>query len=228
MRIFRIEKSSNKPGLRLLGYTLHELLMSMTTSVLIIGGIVYSNLLGLKIQELSKSKLNAAQDARKFLNNVFSDIRSAQRIDIGNTTCSTSTGMGAVFTMATDGNPQCGNSIRIYPAVDGSNHVNTNFYVHYFYHDQSTSQCLRRCIVSNSTYNISKVAKSISNQNIFTSEDIFGNTVTNRRMLPKPMGIYLQFYEIVYPKVAIGTQGLYESYQYRTRVSCRTDNPAGN
>ena len=105
---------------------------------------------------------------------------------------------------------QQGNALQIYPGT------NTNTFVRYFW--DSSSQSLRRTTKDPS--DLITVAHSVSNAIVFTAEDYLGKVLTNN-FNNRVIGIKLQFYELQYPRRALGPGNLYEFYQVNTKVTRR-------
>jgi len=189
-------------------FTLVEVMIAMTIMVMTLVGVLAVQFYGMKLFELTKSKLGASDDARKAIDLLCTEIRSAKIIKIGNG------GLGATnFTECTDYTPQQGSAIQIYATT------NTNTFVRYYW-DSTTNQ-LQRAFNGITTRTV--VASFITNSGIFTSEDAFGNTNTVQ-IHNHVISMKLQFYQIQYPIIQIGPGNYYDYYQLSTKITKRTSN----
>ena len=184
-------------------FTLVELMVTMALFIVVIGGVIFSHITGLKMYEITKAKLGANDQTRTALGLLMSEVRSAKTIDIGVLS-------GATFTEIADGSPQQGTALQILPTTS------TNTYIRYYL--DTSDKKLKRTTSSVSTPDI--IAENITNTVVFTSEDYAGTVLTqsqNNRVL----GVTLQFYQIQYPIVRIGAGQYYDFYQLKTRITRR-------
>jgi hypothetical protein len=158
---------------------------------------------GLKMVQFVQPKLNASDDARKAVSLLTDEIRSAFDVKVGNRN-------GTTFTPIAPFTAQRGNAIRIYPSN------NTNEYIFYFWDVNDTS--LKRT-TNNATFT-SVIAGSVSNELVFAAEDFAGN-VLSRNENNFVIAATLQFYQLQYPKVAVGPGQYYDWYQLQCRVTRR-------
>src|SRR2546421_6171188 len=108
-------------------FTLVEVMVAMSIMLMALVGVLAVQFFGMKLFELTKSKLGASDDARKAIDLLCTEIRSAKIIKIGNG------GLGPTnFTECTDNTPQQGSAIQIYAST------NTNTFVRYYW-DSSTN-----------------------------------------------------------------------------------------
>lgn len=185
------------------GFTLVELMVSMALFTMVIGGVVYGHITGLKMYELTKAKLGANDETRTALGLLSGEVRAAKSLAIGSVS-------NLTFTAVADGSPQQGSALRIRPTTNTSSHIT--------YHLDTSDNALKRFTDSSTTPVI--IAANITNAVIFTSEDYAGNVLSansNNRVL----GVTLQFYQIQYPIVRIGDGQLFDFYQLRTRITRR-------
>jgi prepilin-type N-terminal cleavage/methylation domain-containing protein len=184
-------------------FTLSELMVTMTIFGLLLAGILAANLIGARMFELTRSKLNAADDARAAVSLLMTEVRDAKIIRIGN-------GSLTNFVEAAVNMPQQGSAIQIHPTT------NTNVFIRYFW-DGAQRKLMR-------TYNgagaSEVIANSVSNQLVFTAEDYAGNILTNNAN-NRVIGLMLQFYQLQYPIVQIGPGQLYDYYQLRSKITRR-------
>jgi type II secretory pathway pseudopilin PulG len=191
-------------GRRAAAFTLPELMVTMVLFTFVVGGVVASHVYGLKLFQLSRSKLGASDEARRAVGLLTEEIRTAKSIKIG-------TGTLSGFTAIGSSSVQMGNSIQIYPS--GA----TNVFIRYFW--DGTDKRLKR--TTNGLSSAYVVANAISNNVVFAAEDHLGNVLTNSQN-NRVIGLTLQFYQLQYPTVTIGPGGLYDFYQLRTRITRRS------
>jgi len=185
-------------------FTLPELLITMAIMFLVLGGLITCHLFGLRMFELTKSKLGASDEARAAFNFMAEEIRSAKLIRLGS-------GSLTEFEAVGIDTPQCGNAIEIYPT--------TNFTSFIRYYWDATDRKLKRT-TNGSSYAL-VVANAISNNLVFTSEDYAGNVLTNNEN-NRLIAMTLQFYQLQYPPMSIGPGCYYDFYQLRSKITRRT------
>lgn len=185
-------------------FTLAEIQISMAILMLVIGGVISSHVFGLKLNEATRAKLSASDSARNSLNKIVNDIRSAKTIQVGS-------GNLNGFSPVTDGSPQKGSALRIYPTT------NTNSFVVY-YLDTSDSKLKK---ASTSATNPVPIAEYLTNTVLFTSESYNGTVLTDNQN-NRVIGVDMQFYQIRYPITTIGAGGYFDYYQVKTKITRRT------
>lgn len=185
-------------------FTLPETMVTATVSMIVLAGLITTYVFGLRLFEFTKPKLGASDNARDALGKVIIELRSANSILVG-------TGTGSGFTRAASGSPLQGNAVKVYATT------NTNSYAVYYL---DTDQKLKRRSTSSGTIDV--IANCLSNQNslVFTTENFAGNVLTNDT-LNSVIGMSLQFYQIEYPIIRIGTNQFYDSYTLRTKITQR-------
>lgn len=186
-----------------LAFTLPEALIAMSLFMVIMGGVVFSHMYGLKMFQLARSKLGASDEARRAVSKLVEEIRSAKIIRIGS---------GGLTNFIVKGmtETQSGNAIQVYPTT------NTASFVRYYW--DSADNRLKR--TTNGVSSVYVVANAISNQVVFTAENHLGQVLTNNNN-NRVIGLTLQFYQLQYPTIDIGPGGLYDFYQLRTRITRR-------
>ena len=186
-----------------LAFTLPEALIAMSLFMVIMGGVVFSHMYGLKMVQLARSKLGASDEARRAVSKLVEEIRSAKIIRIGS---------GGLTNFITKGmtETQSGNAIQVYPTT------NTSSFVRYYW--DPVDNRLKR--TTNGVSSVYVVASAISNQVVFTAENHLGQVLTNNNN-NRVIGLTLQFYQLQYPTIDIGPGGLYDFYQLRTRITRR-------
>ncbi|MDB6016118.1 MAG: hypothetical protein JWR19_607 [Pedosphaera sp.] len=191
-------------------FTLAETIITFAVFMLLMGGILYGYLFGLNLHQITRVKLGATDDARKAVIQLTDEIRSANRIKVGDGTLTN-------FNEAGTNALQLGNAIQIYPTN------NTSIWIRYFYETNAASANYTKLLRSTDGINANPVMLGgITNiVPIFSSEDSYGNTLSNN-FNNRVIGVTLQFYQIEYPIVKIGPGNYYDFYQLHTRITRRT------
>src|SRR3954467_6578572 len=139
-------------------FTLPELMIAIAVFGFVITGVIAANLFGLRIFQLTETKITASDAARKALGKMTDDIRNCKTTYVGNVSTN------GVFTALAEGVTQSGAGLIIYPTTNTSN------YIVYFLN--ATDKSFRRTTsVSNST---TILAQSITNTVLFRAQDFRG------------------------------------------------------
>jgi hypothetical protein len=186
-------------------FTLTELMVTMTLVMIVMAGVIYGHIAGLKLYGLTRAKLGASDAARSALSRLLEEIRSARMLQVGN-------GTAASFTSIPEGYAQRGNALMLYPTL------NTNQWVRY-YLDPASSKLLR---IDQDDAKPLVIAEYVSNQVVFAAQDFQGNVLSNY-FNNRVIGVDLEFYQVQYPITPIGTPGAYfDYYRLTTRATRRT------
>lgn len=185
-------------------WTLTETLVSSSLIVLLLVGMILVQIGGMRMQRLTEVKLNASDDARRALNSLIDDVRSAKIVRVG-------TGDISAFTPVAANAPQQGNAIQVHATT------NTNAFVRYYW--DAADQQLKR--TANGSNAVVVLAGSITNSVVFASENAFGQVLTNSQN-NRVIRLFLQFSQLVNPDLEFGTGGLFDYYQIQTRITRRT------
>jgi Tfp pilus assembly protein PilW len=183
--------------------TLVELLIASSLMVVVLGGVVYSHLMGGQLMQFAAAKLGASDSARKAFGKLQDEIRAATTIQVGN-------GTASVFVTATNGAALQGRAIQIFPTT------NQSWWIRYYY--QTNTGELRRVTSSNGTPQV--IASYVTNAVIFSKEDYLGNTLTADAG-NSAINVRLQFYQLTYPVTKVGTNNYYEYFQLQSRITRR-------
>ena len=95
--------------------------------------------------------------------------------------------------------------------------MDTNSWIRYYW--DSSDSVLKR-VASDSGVTII-VAHSVTNSVVFQAEDHLGNVLTDPQN-NRVVSLYLDFYHMVDPDINLGTNGLFDFYRLRTKVTRRT------
>jgi hypothetical protein len=144
------------------GFTLPEALISSTLFVLLLGGVVGSNLFGMRLFQMASSKLKATDGARKALGGLADEIRQCNSLWIGNVT-------NGNFVGLLDGELQIGSALLVQPSTNANNVV--------IYFRNNSDQSLRRMASAGASTTL--LAASVTNTGIFSAQDCLGNVLTN-------------------------------------------------
>ena len=181
-------------------FSLPELLVTMAVSLLISIAVVGSQLFGIRLTEVTQTKIHSSDKARQLIRLFNSDIQTARLIQIGNGSISS-------FAEAPAQTPQQGNALQIYP-TDA-----TNVFVRYF--RLAGDLTLKRMMNDGS---VAELAGGVSNTVVFTLEDFRGNVLTDRQH-NAVVGIDLRFLRLENPDLPVGPQHHYKSYNFKTRIA---------
>ncbi|WCJ59024.1 prepilin-type N-terminal cleavage/methylation domain-containing protein [Fontisphaera persica] len=193
------------PWRRRRAFTLTELMVTMSLVMIVMAGVIYGHVAGLKLYGLTRAKLGASDAARSALSRLLEEIRSARRVQVG-------TGTASSFTQIEEGFPQRGNALMIHPTLS------TNQWVRY-YLDPATSKLLR---IDHDDSRPLVIAEYVSNTVVFAAQDFQGNVLSNY-FNNRVIAVDLEFYQVQYPITPIGTPGAYfDYYRLTTRATRRT------
>ena len=191
------------PHHRAAAFTITEMLISMGLMTMVIGGVVYSHIMGMRLNAITMAKLGVGQQARVAFNRLQDEIRSATTVTIGN-------GTATSFTAISNGTAQAGMAVQIYPTT------NSTRWIRYYYQTNVTE--LRR--VDSTLATPVTIAQYLTNATVFQSEDHAGTVLTgpsNNRVLT----MSLRFYQLPYPLTKIGTNNAYDFYQLNAKITRR-------
>ena len=171
---------------------------------LVVIGVVYSQLFGMRMFNVTSTRVAASDNARKVLNRVRDDVRSGKLLYVGN-------GGSAGFTNIPQNGLRQGNALQIYPTTA------SNVFVRY-YLDVAT-QSLKR--TTSGTGQVQVLAPYLTNQIAFVAEDFGGHTLTNDQN-NRVIKMVLDFYQWEFPVAQVGAGAFYDSYHLQTRITRRT------
>lgn len=187
---------------RMSAFTLAELMTSTALFSLVLAGVLYSHLLGMRMFNIGATRLSASQSSRTALNRVCEDIRSGKLLYVGN-------GSSSGFTNIPLNSARVGNALEIFPSVA------TNTCIRYFM--DPGAKALKRFDSSSGAVQV--VAPFITNNIVFTAEDYAANVLTNDQN-NRVIRLDLDFYQWEFPVAQVGAY--YDSYHLQTRIARRT------
>ncbi len=198
-----ILSASPRPPSARAAFTLAEIMTAMGLFSLVVIGMVYSQLFGMRTFNITSTRLSASDSARKVLNVVRNDIRSGKLLYVGNG------GSGGFTNIPWNGLRQ-GNALQVYPTTD------TNVFIRY-YLDVAKGTLNR---MASGSGQVQVLAPFLTNQIAFVAEDFAGNTLTNDQD-NRVIKMVLDFYQWEFPVAQIGGGAFYDSYHLQTRTTLR-------
>jgi hypothetical protein len=198
-------RSQGRSKRLLRAFTYPEMQISLTIFIIVIGAMSVTYLFGIRLFELIRPKLDATDQARKFLGTLSYEIKSAAVVKIG-------AGNRNSFAEVGANTNQVGNAIQIYPDS------NTNIFIRYYL--DTTAKTVNRWVNSNSVVSI--MASSVTNQSIFSAQNFAGVVLTNNQN-NRVIGMTLEFYQKEYPNGGL-TNATRSSdfFQLSTRITRRS------
>ena len=145
-------------------FTLPELLFASTAFLMVLAAIMGANLFGMRMYQLSRTKLETTGTVRKVIGKMADEIRQC------NSTC-VGTVSNGVFLARLVGDLQAGNGLLIYPTTN-----TTNFITYYV---NPSDQSFRRTTSTPRSTTI--LLQSVTNTVVFRTRDFLGNTLTNNQ-----------------------------------------------
>lgn len=186
-------------------FTLAEMMTAMGLFALVVIGVVYSQLFGMRMFNVTSTRLSASDNARKVLNQVRDEVRSGKILYVGN-------GNSTGFTNIAPNGLRQGTALQIYPTTE------TNVFTRYYL--DLASQSLKRT-TSSATGQVQVLAPYLTNQIAFVAEDYAGHTLTNDQN-NRVIKMMLDFYQWEFPVAQAGAGAFYDSYHLQTRITRRT------
>jgi Tfp pilus assembly protein PilV len=183
------------------GFTLTEILVVSALFVLLIGALVTTQIVGLKMHRIAETKLTATSEGREALTAIRDEIRAAKMVYVGN-------GDATSFLAITNDMPHVGNAIQIWPTTNLTQFVR-------YYVDSATHTLMRYA-----NGQAQPVAGFVTNTLAFRAEDFQGNILTNN-VNNRVIRMTLEFYQWQFPLATAGEGGMYDYYRLQTRVTRR-------
>lgn len=201
-------------------FTLVEMMVSAGIYLtLFVGAIVAIQIFALRVYTLAATKLTATEGSRKAMNQIRDDIRQGKGLLVG------SADFAGNFTAYAGTNAAVGNALKVFATTNG-NFTLPPYSIYYLQSSNngtvSSNNLLWVCVTSNATVT-TKLATYITNLDVFSAQDCWGNVVTNAVRNNQIFAVKLQFYQWEYPIAIISSNNAanaYDYYQLRTKV-CR-------
>jgi len=181
-------------------FTLIEMVTTSAIFSIVVLAMVYTQVFGLRQDELAQSKLGASDASRKGFDQLALDIRSAKTWSVGNMVSST-------YTPYTNGEPQVGAAIQLCLTT------NTGISILYYF---VTNQGKLYRVHSNSSPVL--ICKNLTNNMYFQAEDYRGvvQTTLSHKCVIHTM---LQFAQYQYPLTLVGPGYFYDYYKIELRLT---------
>jgi len=206
------------PPISRAGFTLLEMMIASGIYLFVfVGVLVAIQIFALRVYTLAATKLTATQSSRKALNQIRDDIRQGKGLLVG-----TSDNQGD-FTPVTGTNGAVGNALQIFSTTNFSGPPFTLYFLQTNTVSGVSSNNLMWITMTGTTSNAVSLATYITNLDVFSAQDCWGNTVSNFLLNNQVFTVKLQFYQWEYPVAVISSNGglnAYDYYQLRTKV-CR-------
>jgi prepilin-type N-terminal cleavage/methylation domain-containing protein len=163
------------------GFTLPEILIATTVFLLMIGGIIAANMFGLRMFQVTETKLNVATWSRETTDKISSEVHACDTVLVGNVNST-----NGDFEELLDGEAQQGNGLLIYPTT------NTDNFTIYFVN--SPDETFRQTVAAPGGTNTVILADSVTNAMVFSVQDYSGNVLTNNQN-NRVIHFTLEFYQ---------------------------------
>ena len=161
------------------GFTLPEILIAMTVFLLMVGGIIAANLFGLRMFQITETKLNVTKWSRDTVGKITEEIHACNDVQVGNVT-------NGVFEGLLDGETQQGTGLLIYPTAG-----TTNFTIYFV---NTSDETFVQTVATPSGTNNIILADSVTNTIAFRAQDFSGNVLTNSQN-NRVIHLTLEFYQ---------------------------------
>jgi prepilin-type N-terminal cleavage/methylation domain-containing protein len=159
------------------GFTITELLVAIAILSIVLAGVLFAHVYGLRMFQLTRTKLNALDDARKVMSRMTEEIRTCRTTAVGNV-------KAGLFEALLDGELQQGTALMIRPSTNASKFV--------IYFVNPSDQTFRRTTSTPGSAVI--VAESITNALVFSARNHAGTVLTNNQN-NRVIHANLEFYE---------------------------------
>jgi Tfp pilus assembly protein PilW len=191
------------PASRQLALTLVEMMVTMGVFSLVLIGVLYSHVFGLKQDQLVESKLGASETARRDFGQIARDIRSAKMWQVGNMS-------GTTFVDLPDGTNQIGNALQLNLTADPT------ISVLYYFGSVGGDNKLFRLHTGDTVPTV--IASNLIDTLSFTAEDYAGTTIQTLQWR-YVIHFTLKFRQYQYPLTMVGTNYLYDLYKIEFRLT---------
>jgi hypothetical protein len=140
-------------------------MIAVAIFIILLGGLMATNMFGLRMFQIEQAKLSASDGARKIVGGLVNEIRSCDSYQIG------TVGTNGTFTALSLNATQTGPALIVFPIPNN----NTNFIVYYV---TSSDKKFRRATHAKGSTRV--LAQSVTNiTDLFRGQDYAGNVVTN-------------------------------------------------
>ncbi len=160
------------------GFTLPEILVAMTVFLLMVGGIIAANLFGLKMFQVTQTKLNVTTWSRQTVEKMSAEVHACDNVWVGTITTN------GAFEGLLDGETQQGTALLIHPTSNPTNYI--------IYFVNSSDQTFRRTTDQPNTAEV--LADSVTNIMVFAAQNFSGTVLTNNEN-NRVIHLTLEFYQ---------------------------------
>ena len=190
--------------------TLPDLLIATSLFLMMIAGVVTTNMFAMRQDELSNSKLGANDQSRLALDLLLGEIRACKGVELG-------TGTATSFVPLTNGVPQQANCIQITPST------NTAIWIRYYFNTNNNNGELRRTTsIDTNTY---LICTGLTNTMLFSVADFTGTNLLTTDPTNYThnyvVSATFQFYQYQYPLTLVGPNQFYNYYRVGFKASRR-------
>ena len=189
-------------------FTLTEMMAAGAVFGLVMAAVVYSNLHGLRMVEVTQPKLAAEQTERRLFTRLSDDIASAKMVRVGD-------GDATGFTPVAAGTPLQGGALELYPTTD------TNVFTRYY--QDPGDQTLKRW--SSGSPSLDVMVQGVTNSQVFAAvgfQGLSGGVLTNDQR-SMAISVLLQFSEIEGTGTPVGPDWYFKSHQFEMEVARRAN-----
>ena len=184
-------------------FTLPEMMIVMAIFAMLVGALVCSQLVSLRMYRITETKLSTTDGSRKVLSRIRNEVLSSKILAVGN-------GNDVNFDPIANNTLQVGNALKICQTTD------TNVYVKYYLNTNDAT--LNR--VTSFSFNPEILARGVTNSAGFQAEDFRGTVLTNNQNA-RVVKMTLEFRKFEYAAANGAQRGLYDYYRLQTRITRR-------
>ncbi len=198
------------------GFTLVEMIFSISVFSMVAMALVAAHILGLRENQLIESKCGASDSSRRALSKLPEDIHAAKMWKVGNLSAPFTN-----FTPIADNTAQNGNALQLFQTTN-----NSSFIIYYFDLTDAANSNGKLCRYTSANLTTvclaSNLVNWLTNGYSFVAEDYTGTTATNQgtsRAYKSMIHAKLQFARFQYPLTPVGTNGLYDYYKMEFKAT---------
>jgi prepilin-type N-terminal cleavage/methylation domain-containing protein len=209
------------------GFSLVEMMVAVTIFALVILATIAMQIYASRVYTLAATRLSATEEARSAMNDIRDRVRQSRLVYVGQYVSATGNPL-IDFTAMTNGDPQQGNALMIYPSTGTSNFTlvylqpgnGSNSWAN---SSPANVNSLILLTYTNGSLQISNdVADYVTNQIIFDAENFEGSVLSSNQN-NYLIHMTLSFSQWEYPIAYIGSNSFnaYDYYQLNTVMTRR-------
>jgi len=188
--------------------TLVEMMVATAVFSLVVVGMVYTQMMCLRQDQLINSKLGASDQSRKGFDVLTLDVRSAKVWEIGTTDPD-----GSNYTPIPDDDPRIGNALCLSYTTNLANGILYYFDTADMANDGGK---LNRVNLANGAS--TRIARYLTNTMFFRAENFAGVVQTNRTH-KGVVAVRMEFAQYQYPLTKVGPGYLYDFYKMEFKIT---------